>query len=202
MILVIWPLGKGAKDVREWLFRVFMYTAGSAVGGALFALALGLVGSGIHALVPAFGGRWTILLLGAAALVYSLHELNIIRLPNPQRGWLVPKEWMGPGRLWGNTLYGIVLGMGIWTYIPFTSFYILLGWELAAGAVSLQAAALLGLLYGAIRGIPAVLGGISMLRDQYPLPITNWLTDHLGWWHAVNALALILLGTFVVGSYI
>src|SRR6476661_2009190 len=182
MILVILPLGKEAKDVWNWIFRVIMYTAASAVGVSLLALFLGLVGSGIHAVIPAFGGRWTTLIMGVLALLFALHELNILRLPNPQIGWQVPKSWMAPSRLWGNTLYGLVLGMGIFTYIPFTSFYVLLAWEAVAGAVSLQAAVTLGLLYGAMRGLPALLGGISMLRGEYPLPVSNWLIAHLGWW--------------------
>jgi hypothetical protein len=202
MIFVIVPLGKEAKDVWDWVLRVIMYTAGSIVGAAMLALLLGLVGMGLSALIPGLAGGWVTVVLGVAALLYALHELNIIRLPNPQRGWLVPKEWMKPSRLFGNTAYGVALGMGIFTFIPFTSFYILLAWEIAAGMMSLQAAVLLGMLYGVARGIPAVLGGISMLRGVYPIPLNNWLMSHLGWWHALNGLALLLIGSFLLGSFI
>lgn len=202
MILVILPLGKEAKDVWNWVLRVAMYTAASAVGASLLALLLGLLGRGIHAVFPAFGGRWTTLILGLAALLFALHELNILKLPNPQIGWQVPKSWMAPSRLFGNTAYGLVLGAGIFTYIPFTSFYVLLAWEALAGALSLQAAVTLGILYGAMRGLPAVLGGVSMLRGSYPLPVSNWLIAHLGWWHAINALVLILVGAFLLGSFV
>jgi hypothetical protein len=202
MIFVIVPLGKEAKDVLGWVVRVIMYTAGSMVGAATLALGLGLVGAGIYAIAPGLAGGWVTVALGLFALVYALHEMNILHLPNPQLKWLVPKVWMKSSRLFGNTAYGIALGAGIFTFIPFTSFYVLLAWEIAAGMMSLQAAVTLGMLYGLARGIPAVLGGISMLKGVYPIPLNNWLIAHLGWWHALNALALLLVGTFLLSSYI
>src|SRR4051794_11773678 len=201
MILVILPLGKEARQVRDWVLRVIMYTAASTVGAALLALGLGLVGQGLHLVLPGIGLEWGAGLLGISALLLALHELNIVRFPNPQIGWQVPKSWMHPSRLFGNTAYGIVLGMGIFTFIPFASFYVLLAWELIAGAMSLQAAVTLGMVYGFARGLPAVIGGISMLRGSYPLPVSNWLIGHLGWWHALNAIALLVVGSFLLGSF-
>jgi hypothetical protein len=202
MILVIWPLGKEPKDIRNWLVRLFMYTAASTLGAATLALLLGLAGRGLYLLFPTIALEWLVGLLGAVSILYALHELNIIRLPNPQKGWLVPKSWQRWGRLVGNTLYGYVLGMGIFTYIPFGSFYLLLMWELVVGMFSIKAAVLLGVIYGFSRGLPAILGGISMLRDQYPLPVTNWLTVRLGLWHAINGVVLMLIGGFLLGTLI
>ncbi len=201
MIFVIVPLGKEAKDVAHWVIRVIMYTAASIIGGAVLAIALGTLGRGIRALLPPVSYGWVTALLGVAALVYALHELNIIRLPAPQVGWQVPKWWQRPSRLVGNTLYGFVLGMGIFTFIPFASFYLLMMWEMAVGAVDLRTAAVLGMIYGAFRGVPAVLGGISVLRGVYPLPISNWLIARLGWWHALNALALLVVAGLLLGSF-
>src|SRR5256885_678858 len=114
MIFVIVPLGKEAKDVTDWIARVIMYTAGTTVGAALLALALGLVGQGVGLVLGAIGlgsvgPQLTVGVLGVAALMFALHELNIIRLPAPQIGWQVPKSWMAPSRLFGNTAYGIAL---------------------------------------------------------------------------------------------
>lgn len=202
MILVILPLGKEAKDVWNWVGRIVMYTLASTLGAALLALFLGSVGRALHLLLPGISPQWAVGLLGIVSVLYALHELHIVRLPNPQKGWLVPKVWQKRGRLIGNTLYGLVLGMGIFTFIPFGSFYLLLLWELLAGMFSVKAAVLLGMIYGFSRGLPAVSGGISMLRDQYPLPISNWLTAHLGWWHAINGLVLLLIGGFLLGSLV
>ena len=202
MIFVIVPLGEAAKDKSYWVARVIMYTAGSIVGASALALLLGLAGQGVRALLPALEVGWVVGTLGVVSLVFALQELSFIKLPMPQIGWQVPKSWQKSSRLTGNTLYGIVLGAGIFTYIPFASFYLLLMWEMVAGAVSLQAAVLLGMTYGLFRGIPAVLGGVSMLRGVYPLPVTNWLLDRLNWWHAINGMALLLVGAFLLGSFI
>ena len=202
MILVILPLGNEAKDVRYWIGRAVMYIAASTLGAGLLALVLGLLGAGLYALLPGLPLEWLVALLGVVSIVYALHELKIVRLPNPQIGWQVPQSWQQSSRLTGNTLYGLVLGMGIFTFIPFTSFYLLLLWEIVAGAFSLKAAVTLGLVYGLSRGIPVIAGGISMLRDVYPLPVSNWLVNRLGWWHAINGLMLLLVAGFLLGSFI
>ncbi len=202
MILVILPLGKEAKQVVDWAVRVAMYTAGSTLGAALLALVLGLIGKALHALLPFIGYELPVAALGVAALAFALHELNIVKLPTPEMGWQVPKSWQRSSRLAGQTLYGIVLGMGIFTFIPFAGFYVLLALEMVVGAVDLRAAVALGMVYGFMRGLPAVLGGISMLRGQFPIPLSNWLIAHLGWWHALNALALLLFGGLLLGSFL
>jgi hypothetical protein len=199
---VIVPLGKGTKDVVWWIIRVILYTLGSTLGAALLALLLGLAGMGLGAVLPNIGYGWVTALFGVLALVFALKELNIIKLPALQIGWQVPQSWMRPSRTLGNTLYGIVLGAGIFTFIPFASFYLLLMWEVAAGAASLQAAVMLGVIYGFFRGLPAVAGGISILRGQYPLPVSDWLLSHLGLWHAINGLVLLLVGGLLLGSII
>lgn len=202
MILVILPLGEEASHILNWAVRVVAYTLASTLGAALLALVLGLVGRGLHLALPAVGFEWAVGLLGVLSLLYALHELNILRLPNPQIGWQVPKSWQRPSRLLGNTLYGLALGMGVFTFIPFTGFYLLLLWEVAAGAVSLEASVLIGIVYGASRGIPVVAGGISLLRGSYPLPVSDWLISHLGWWHAINGLLLLMVGSFLLGSFV
>lgn len=202
MIFVIVPLGKEAKDVASWVARMLVYWVGTTVGAALVALAAGLLGAGLRSLLPGIALEVAVAVLGVAALLFALHELNIVRLPAPQVGWQVPASWMRRSRLLGTTLYGIVLGAGVFTFIPFAGFYLLLALELVAGAADLRAAVVLGMVYGIMRGLPAVLGGISMLRLQNPVPVSDWLIARLGWWHALNALALLLVGGLFLGSFL
>jgi hypothetical protein len=201
MIYVIVPLGKEAPQVINWLWRVFMYTAGATVGASLLALLLGWFGQTLHALLPWFSYTWAVGIMGVCAFIFALKELNILKMWTPQIGWQVPASWMRTSRVVGNTLYGLVLGAGIFTFIPFASFYLLLMWEVAAGAASLQAAVLLGMVYGVSRGITSILGGISVLRGEYPVALGQWVLGHLGWWHAINGLVLLLVTGFLVGSF-
>ena len=202
MIFVIVPLGKEAPQVINWLWRVFMYTAGSIVGAALLALVLGWIGQLLNTLLPWVSYTWVVAIMGVCAFIFALKELNIIRFWTPQIGWQVPASWMRGSRVVGNTLYGLVLGAGILTFIPFASFYLLLMWEVSAGAVSLQSAVLLGMIYGAARGITAIMGGISVLRGEYPVALSQWLLGHLGWWHAINGLVLLLIAGLLLGSFV
>ncbi len=202
MIFVIVPLGKGTRETVNWVIRVIFYTIGSTFGAAALALLLGLVGMGLGAILPDIGYGWVTALFGGLALICALKELNILHLPTLQIGWQVPQSWMRPSRTLGNTLYGIVLGAGIFTFIPFASFYLLLMWEVAMGGASLQAAVTLGIIYGFFRGLPAIVGGISVLRGQYPLPISDWLIAHLGLWHAINGLVLLFVSGLLLGSFV
>lgn len=203
MILVILPLGKAANDVWYWILRVAMYIAGSMVGAMLLALLLGLAGQGLHLLLPGMGHEWTIAVLGIASLVFALKELNIIHIWTPQLMWQVPKKWQKNSYLFGHTAYGLFLGAGIFTFIPFASFFLMLCWEFLAGAFDLRSAVMIGFVYGLIRGIPAVIGGAYMLKtDEYPLPASNWLMARLGWWHAINGLALVFVASFLLASFV
>src|SRR5437016_5826818 len=156
MILVILPLGKEAQQVLDWVVRVFMYTIGTTIGATALSLVLALVGRGLHMLLPGVGFQWAVGVLGVASLVFALKELNIIKLWTPQIGWQVPKSWMKHSKVLGQTAYGVVLGAGIFTYIPFASFFVVLAWEAVAGAVSIPAAVAIGAVYGVVRGLPAV----------------------------------------------
>ncbi len=201
MIFVIVPLGKEAKELWDWAARVAMYTAASTLGAGLFAMLLGFLGHQFF-LLSGITLPWVAGVLGVVSILYALRELNILHLPVPQIGWQVPKSWMRRSRLEGNVLYGLVLGTGVVTFIPYASFLILLAWEFVAGAVSLQAAVILGMLYGVSRGLPAVLGGISVLRGEYPLPLGEWILARMGLWHAINGLALLLVGAYLLGSLV
>ncbi|MEO5953105.1 MAG: hypothetical protein ABIQ44_11625, partial [Chloroflexia bacterium] len=96
MIFVIVPLGKGTKDVTNWVIRVILYTLGSMLGAALLATLLAFAGMGLRAILPNIGYAWVTLVLGVAAFVFALKELNIIKLPELQVGWQVPQSWMKP----------------------------------------------------------------------------------------------------------
>jgi len=200
MIFVIVPLGKAAKDVIDWIIRVVVYVLASTAGGALVGLVLGLLGTAVYRVVPGLSAAWPVLLVGLLALLYGLHEAQLLRLPHPERGWQVPNAWIRRWPLGGTALFGLILGTGLFTFIPFTSYYVVLAWE--AGTGSLVLGTLLGAAYGLLRGLPVLVGGTLMLLNKHPLDFNMWLIGHITAWHRASAVLLLAVAGFLLGILI
>ncbi|MGI8589314.1 MAG: hypothetical protein ACR2M0_16765 [Chloroflexia bacterium] len=199
MIFVIVPLGKAAKDVLNWLARVLVYVASSVVGGALVGATAATVGALVYALVPGPDRAWPLLLIGVPALFYGLHEARLLRLPHPERAWQVPNSWVQRRPMGGTALFGLVLGSGLFTYIPYAGFYVLLAWEAATGNIMLGG--LLGATYGLARGLPVIIGGVLILAGGHPLDLNLRLIDAMSAWHRAGSGVLVGLGAFLLAMW-
>lgn len=197
MIFVIVPLGKAAKDVVDWIIRVVVYVLASTAGGALVGLALGLLSNAVYSVVPGPSAAWPVLVVGLLALLYGLHEAQLMRLPHPERGWQVPNAWIRRSPIGGTALFGLILGTGLFTFIPFTNYYVVLAWE--AGTGSLVLGTLLGATYGLLRGLPVLVGGTLMLLNKHPLDFNMWLIGHSTTWHRASAVLLLAVAGFLAG---
>ena len=195
MIFVIVPLGKAASQVVHWIVQVAIYVAASTVGGALVGLLLGAVGRGLYLVVPGPTRVWPVLIIGALALLYALHEARIVRLPQPERAWQVPNGWIRRWPFLGAAMFGVILGTGLFTFIPFTSFYVLLAWELGTG--SLRIGLVLGAAYGFVRGFAAVAGGLLVLTGHHPLDFNVWLMEHVPAIHRLTSGVLLGVAAFL-----
>ncbi|MDQ2805340.1 MAG: hypothetical protein M3Z04_00240 [Chloroflexota bacterium] len=159
-----------------------------------------LVGAGVSAL----GGLvrpWLPLpvALGAlviVALAYALHELHLWRLPHPERAWQVPNAWIVRRPLLGVVAFGLTLGMGLFTYIPFTSFYLLLAWEALLTSPLLGAA--LGATYGLARALPVLVGGWVTWRGQPIVPLHTGLMGAQRALHRVTGGLLLLAAALLL----
>lgn len=158
----IGPVGYGYERVHHvWPGAVAMHVLGSVVGGAAVGTTLGLAGAllgilgflGPHEIAAAW--------LTVPCVVYSLNELQVIRLP--VRWWYpciprqVPAKWrvtMSPRRR--SFWYGVQLGAGVVTHITSGIMYVLL-----LGIVFMRSpwigTTVLG-MYGLARAIPVVMG--------------------------------------------
>jgi hypothetical protein len=197
MIFVIVPLGKAAKEVLNWLVQVVVYIVASTVGGALVGLAMAALGSGVYMVVPGATAAWPVLVVGLLALPYGLHEAQLLRLPHPERGWQVPNAWIRRWPIRGTALFGLILGTGLFTFIPFTSYYVVLAWEAGTGSLLLGTA--LGAAYGLLRGLPALVGGTLMLLNKHPLDFNMWLIGHITAWHRTTGALLLAVAGFLLG---
>ena len=122
-----------------------MTAAGTATGVAFAA-----AGAGVSALWPGL----TLPLagaLGAVALAYALHELELVRVPVPGRDWQVPADWVRTGFYRSAAVFGGIVGFGVFTRVPYAALPILLAWLFVSGDV--QVGVLVGLVYGATRAL-------------------------------------------------
>jgi hypothetical protein len=189
MIFVIVPLGKAAKDVLHWIVQVSVYVLASTAGGALVGLTLAALGSAVYTVVPGPTAAWPVLVIALLALLYGLHEAQLLRLPQPERAWQVPNAWIRRWPIGGTALFGLILGTGLFTFIPFTNYYVVLAWEAGTGSLALGAA--LGAAYGLARGLPVLVGGTLLLLNKHPLDFNMWLIGHITAWHRASATLLL-----------
>ena len=193
MISVVMPLGQRNRSPAFWLLRGLLYIAASTVGGALMGALMGALGGLVRPWLPlplAFG------VLVIVALAYALHELRIWRLPHPERAWQVPNEWIVRRPLLGVVAFGLTLGTGLFTYIPFTSFYLLLAWEALLTSPTLGAA--LGAAYGLARALPVLVGGWVTWRGQPIVPVHTGLMGAQPTLHRVTGGLLLLTAAVLV----
>jgi hypothetical protein len=112
-----------------------MTLAGAATGAAFAAAGAGLRVLWPDAALPLAAA------LGAVALAYALHELDLVRLRVPGRDWQVPASWVRNGFYRSAAVFGATVGMGVFTRVPYATFPVLLAWLVVSGNVMYGAAA-------------------------------------------------------------
>lgn len=163
--LSVAPLGERVKK-RETILRSLVYNGTAAVsGGVIGFLYTAIVYLLSFGLAPEI--KLSLLILVSTAFI--LHEWNWIRLKVPQNRWQVPHTWVSGPPMRNMAVWGLILGAGIFTYIPHITFHLL---YLYLGFFKDPVHGLLfGALYGFSRAIPAALFGLigsRMILDRIP----------------------------------
>lgn len=99
---------------------------------------------------------------------YAIADLLGKPLPVPTRHWLVPRKWGRFGDKWFAGVFGLVLGTGFFTVMPFIGFYVLVLW---CGLLNspLESGAVAG-VFGLTRGVPVLLTAIAVRPHVRFLP--------------------------------
>ena len=151
MLGSITPLGERGRNSR-WGITVTAFVLASTAAGTLFGGALGALGN----LAGGPGSTAALVVLGVALFVALVLDLGIagLRLPTVDRQ--VDDRWLYEFRGWVTGVgFGFQLGLGVVTIVTTALTYVTF---LAAGlSGSAAAGALIGGLYGAVRGL-GVLG--------------------------------------------
>ncbi|MCE7791569.1 hypothetical protein K8O68_03900 [Salipaludibacillus sp. CUR1] len=88
-------------------------------------------------------------------LVYFIKGTGLINLPQPEVKWQVPPSWVSRSVLGNMSIWGAVLGAGLFTYNPYVSFWLI--YVYAGFFLGPAAGFSFGLVYGSARALPSVL---------------------------------------------
>ncbi len=99
-----------------------LYFFSAVIGGAVTGFFLTFM---IYTLTFWLSIENNILVLFILCITFFLYEckLNTLRLPSVK--WQVPSSWLQGSRNLNMIVWGLILGSGMFTYIPFTTFYYL-----------------------------------------------------------------------------
>jgi hypothetical protein len=173
---------------RLFVFILGLVAASSLVGSAIAAggktLGLGLRSS-----------PWP---LACACLIGAAVELGLTPFATPTRHWQVPPDWPRRfGSLSGYGLWGITLGVGFLTFVPFASFYVYVLWLLYSGSVVLGMG--MGAAYGIGRAIGSVGPAVAIAIKGNLSPATV-LLDKEAIWRGGQVAVLLTVSAVLVSS--
>lgn len=115
-------------------------------------------------LPPAFDPSFRLAGTAVLAVVLAMHEFGLVRLPLPRNHHSVPQWWwfdFGPNQ--ASFAYGLILGFGVTTVVPFGTFYLVIA--LALVAADLEYGLALGSTYGLARALPVL--GASLIMASH-----------------------------------
>jgi hypothetical protein len=160
MVLGLAPPKSTTSQDQNWRRPgLVAHALGLILGGAAMGFGVGALGElAAHHL----GAELVAAVALATATAYAGADVGMWRLPLPTLNHQVPRAWLRdfPGVVaYGG--FGVLLGLGIVTAVPFAAFVALLAFEF--GVASGSIGALIGAAYGAGRLI-GLLGGIRQMR--------------------------------------
>ena len=160
MLTSITPLGERGRGQRWELTSAWLFV-GHVIGGAALGALLAAVGWTLRTLVGPADASTALVMIALVAVVGAAVDLAGWRLPGTRQ---VDERWLTTYRGWVYGLgFGVQLGFGLVTVVNTA----LLGAVLVAGvAVSAPAALVLGVVYGATRGVMATATGWVRSLDR------------------------------------
>ncbi len=180
-----------------WYRLTSIYTVGQVVGAASTGLVLGAAGIWVHKRF-AWETRTLEIVLGFLAGIGALHDVKLLPFRLPSRRWQVPQSWKRFHPSVMATFYGLGVGLGVVTRIPFASFYLVL--FACGGLASLPVAAGIMALYGATRAGTVALvarGQGFAAKPHERLDIISRFTPLIGY---LDGLVLALLAGFFLAQ--
>lgn len=177
------PKGRyGPRAVARWLPTLAAHGLGYALGALILGSTLGLLGSLLP--VSGFDGA-AALALGLLAALYGLHQLDLVKVPYPQRRAQVPHDARQRFPMWViGLIYGLALGLAYLTYVQTPILYLVTGAAVLSGSVG--DALLLLAAFNLGRFLPMLVNALPV-RDW---DVQRWLADRQEQAATVDAMLL------------
>ncbi len=177
MVETITPAGCGTR--KRQLVALALFALGAVAASAALGAVLGLAGAAV-------GTGPALVLALVLAVLGTLREAGVLRVPLPQSRRQVPERWRAelPLPVW-SVGYGAGLGLGVFTYQPVATFWVACAAALALGRPVAGAVAFA--LYGVGRAVVLLL---PARRGADPAAIAEGLSAQRSTVLRVNAVAL------------
>ncbi|MDO5705184.1 MAG: methylamine utilization protein MauF [Paracoccus sp. (in: a-proteobacteria)] len=179
--------GKGPKAVLNWLPTFAMHGLGYAAGAVILGTLLGAIG-GIFGLTG-FGTVFGLTVLALIGLIYGAHQLDLLRVPYPQRRAQVPHDARQRFPKWVvGGLYGLSLGLDYLTYVQTPLLYMMTAAAILTGNIP-EAIAIIA-LFNLGRYLPVAVNLLPLTDYR----IQAWLVRHQTRAAIVDGAILTVLG--------
>ncbi len=198
MVGTICPMVHGARTKVEGNQVLLMHTDGSILGAALTGAIAGACGALVFG--TSTGHRkFAVALLAFFSILYVLDEFRVIRLPHPQSRLRVSANWRLGNHKLAAGLYGLGLGFGVGTAIPFSVFYIAIAWCVLVGHPFMSAIGFVG--FGVGRALPIILLSRRKTVDEAS-DVVNTFCWNLPLLRLVNTCALTFAASILLLNWI
>jgi hypothetical protein len=151
------PLVQGGHKPSRYWAAPLAHTLGCVVAGAGLGAILGLVGHGALGARGVTGGA---IVVAGVGVTLGLGELGLLKLPVMQAPRQTVKQWrelLGP--VGAPLAWGLDLGSGLTTYVPYTAYWLLPLAAVARGDV--QYGALVLAMFGLARALTVAVASLS-----------------------------------------
>jgi hypothetical protein len=189
MIGSITPVVYGPPNKLRWFSIWCWYAVGATASAWIFGWILFGASSFLSVYFSRFSFPWP---LACLAFLCGLHEFGLLRLPVPQCRRQVPAHWRIRFAPWlYSALYGVVLGPGLFTYIPSALYYVLIG----SGVFSRGAGPSAMAIFGFSQTMPALIAGSFTNNFQDLSCVSTGYMRYQGALHRLAGCLLIAFGT-------
>jgi hypothetical protein len=179
----------------KWLLQANLYT----IGVLLASSSVGVIVASIGLMLKFVQVNLPLWIVSILALGYGLKEFGLIKLPMPQKHWQVPISWINKRPIFGSFAYGLAIGTGFLTYIPYAGYYIWTALVLIIG--SLKLGAFLGFMYGLGRALPIYLSGLTKSSGNKDIfEISEFIYTKGQLWHRLSGALLFGTGVYLLTS--